>query len=147
MLMADSIDRLNQICDSLYKQFRAKGSIVGSEFQYLGMATKIDRAAQRVTANQRGYLTRILEKFDMARCNGRLNPMDSGIRLRKRKEDEPKADIDVYRQAVGCLLYAALGSRPDIAYAVGVLGRHSADPVAHAGGTTFVSISEAYDRL
>jgi hypothetical protein len=32
MLMADSIDRLNQICDSLYKRFRAKGSIVGSEF-------------------------------------------------------------------------------------------------------------------
>jgi hypothetical protein len=53
MLMADSIDRLNQICDSLYKRFRAKGSIVGSEFQYLGMAIKIDRAARRVTVNQR----------------------------------------------------------------------------------------------
>jgi hypothetical protein len=83
MLMADSIDRLNQICDSLYKRFRVRGSVVGSGFRYLGMATKIDRAARRVTANQRGYLTRILEKFDIAGCNGRLNPMDSGIRLRK----------------------------------------------------------------
>jgi hypothetical protein len=128
MLMADSIDRLNYICDSLYKRFRANGSVVGSEFQYLGMAIKIDRAARRVTVNQHGYLSLILEKFDMAGCNGRLNPMDSGIRLRTRKPDEPKADIEVYRQAIGCLLYAALGSRADIAYAVGVLGRYAADP-------------------
>jgi hypothetical protein len=92
------------------------------------MAIKIDRAARQVTVNQRGYLSRILEKFDMAGCNGRLNPMDSGLRLRKRKQDEPKADIEVYRQAIGCLLYAALGSRPDIAYAVGFLGRYAADP-------------------
>jgi hypothetical protein len=128
MLMADSIDRLNHIWDSFYKRFRAKGSVVGSEFQYLGMAIKVDRAARRVTVNQHGYLTRILEKFDMARCNGRLNAMDSGLRLRRRKQDEPKADIEVYRQAIGCLLYAALGSRPDIAYAVGVLGPYAADP-------------------
>jgi hypothetical protein len=83
--MADNINRLNQICDSLYKRFWAKGSIVGSEFRFLGMAIKIDRAVRRVTVNQHGYLSRILEKFDMAGCNGRLNPMDSGIRLRKRK--------------------------------------------------------------
>jgi hypothetical protein len=128
MLMADSIDRLNQICDPLYKRFRAKGSIVGSEFQFLGMAIKIDRTARRVTVNQRGYSSRILEKFDMSGCNGRLNPIDLGIRLRKRKQDQPNADIEVYRQAIGRLLYAALGSRPDIAYAVGVLGRYAADP-------------------
>jgi len=80
-----------------------------------------------VTVNQRGYLARMLEKFDMAGCNGRLNPMESS-RMCKRKADDSKADMDIYRQAIGCLLYAALGSRPDIAYAVGVLGRHSADP-------------------
>ncbi|GAA5906734.1 uncharacterized protein JCM6883_005672 [Sporobolomyces salmoneus] len=33
-----------------------------------------------------------------------------------------------YLQAVGSLMYAMLGTRPDIAHAVGVLGRHSANP-------------------
>ncbi|GAA5907143.1 Ty1/Copia family ribonuclease HI [Sporobolomyces salmoneus] len=32
-----------------------------------------------------------------------------------------------YLQAVGSLMYAMLGTRPDIAHAVGVLGRHSAN--------------------
>ena len=42
--------------------------------------------------------------------------------------DEAEADMDIYRQAIGCLPYAVLRARPDIAYAVGVLGRQSADP-------------------
>jgi hypothetical protein len=37
-------------------------------------------------------------------------------------------DKSVYRQAVGCLLYIALGSRPDIAYAATTLGRYSSNP-------------------
>jgi len=31
-------------------------------------------------------------------------------------------------EAIGCLLYAALGTRPDIVYTIGVLGRHASDP-------------------
>jgi hypothetical protein len=37
-------------------------------------------------------------------------------------------DKSLYRQAVGCLLYIALGSRPDIAYAATTLGRYSSNP-------------------
>ena len=43
-----------------------------------------------------------------------------------------------YRQAIGKLLYIAFGSRPDIAYGVGVLGRFVAKP----GEETELSNSE-----
>jgi hypothetical protein len=33
-----------------------------------------------------------------------------------------------YRTVVGSLMYAMLGTRPDLAYVVGVLGRYSATP-------------------
>ena len=33
-----------------------------------------------------------------------------------------------YRQLVGALMYLAVATRPDIAYAVGVLGRFSSNP-------------------
>ena len=36
-----------------------------------------------------------------------------------------------YSSVVGSLMYAMMGTRPDIAYAVGVLGRFSANPKRH----------------
>jgi hypothetical protein len=44
---------------------------------------------------------------------------------RKKDSGEPAVDIKVYRQGISTLLYAALGSPPDIDYAVGVLGRYT----------------------
>ena len=35
-----------------------------------------------------------------------------------------------YKQLIGALMYLAVATRPDIAYAVGVLARFSADPGA-----------------
>ena len=46
-------------------------------------------------------------------------------------KDEEAMDQNLYHQAVGCILYAALGSRPDFAYAIGVLGRFAGDPSVH----------------
>jgi hypothetical protein len=44
----------------------------------------------------------------------------------------PKIEIDghevLYTSVVGSLMYAMLGTRPDLAYTVGVLGRYSANP-------------------
>jgi hypothetical protein len=64
----------------------------------------------------------------MERSTRRKLPMESGVKLHARQEDEPAYDSDHYRQAIGSILYAALGSCPDISYAVGVLGRFAADP-------------------
>jgi hypothetical protein len=44
------------------------------------------------------------------------------------RSGSPYPDITEYQQAVGSILYAALGSRPDIAYAAGVLGRYNSAP-------------------
>jgi hypothetical protein len=54
--------------------------------------------------------------------------MQSNWRPHERKDDEEACDQALYRQAIGSLLYAALGSRPDIAYAVSILGRYAANP-------------------
>jgi hypothetical protein len=50
-----------------------------------------------------------------------------GLGAKGTGELEP-VDKSVYRQAVGSLLYIALGSRPDIAYAATTLGRYSSNP-------------------
>jgi hypothetical protein len=42
--------------------------------------------------------------------------------------DEQPFDTGMYQKAVGSILYAALGTRPDITYAISVLGRYAAQP-------------------
>lgn len=51
------------------------------------------------------------------------------------QEDSPKSNEEraemskiPYASAVGCLIYAMVATRPDIAYAVGVVSRYIANP-------------------
>jgi hypothetical protein len=90
------------------------------------MNIEVDREHRTITVDQSGYLSRIIDKFGMSHSNPCANPLEA--RPHKKTSEESPADIGEYRQAIGSLLYAALGSRPDIAYAVGVLGRYAANP-------------------
>jgi len=126
MIIAKTKEHLDQITDLLYNRFRAAGQVVRDKFQYLGMNIEIDRENRNLTIDQSGYLSRILDKFGMMDSNSCANPLEQ--RPRKKILEESEADIKIYRQAIGSLLYAALGSRPDIAYAVGLLGRYAANP-------------------
>jgi hypothetical protein len=49
-------------------------------------------------------------------------------RPRKATPEDDLAPTQLYQQMIGSLLYAAITSRPDISYAVGVLGRYASAP-------------------
>ena len=55
-------------------------------------------------------------------------PAQVGVKLRKRTESEESIDSTMYRSAIGCLLYLANCTRPDISYAVSYAARFSSDP-------------------
>jgi hypothetical protein len=67
----------------------------------------------------------VLNKFGVADCKPVLTPMEGT--LTKTKDDEIKPDSE-YMKLVGSLLYAALVTRPDIAFAVQSLGKHLQGP-------------------
>ena len=82
---------------------------------------------------QEHYVQRILERFNMQHCEGRSTPLPSGLKLNSsmcpNTDEEREAMAKVpYREAIGCLMYLMLSTRPDIAGAVQQLSRFGANP-------------------
>ena len=92
----------------------------------LGIHVKRDREAGRIELSQQRQIEDILERFGKADVRSISTPALANEHLHKL--DTPEIDVKSYQQAVGALMYPMLGTRPDLAYAVGILGRHAANP-------------------
>lgn len=80
-----------------------------------------------VLINQEAYAKKILERFGMANCNPVTTPIEKETFASGKAETEERVDFP-YREAVGALAYLMVGTRPDIAYAVGVASRKLESP-------------------
>ena len=67
----------------------------------------------------------------MEECNPVSTPMETAAKFMKRTDDDPPCNKQLYQQAVGCLTYASVTTRPDISSAVGILSQFMSDPSEH----------------
>ena len=104
---------------------------MGELHYLLGISMRVKDGT--VTLDQHQYLTKLLEKFGLQDAKEASTPLDPNVKLVKEDNYSTPVDPTCYQSLVGSLLYAAMATRPDIAHAVGVLGRFSASPnEAHA---------------
>ena len=101
----------------------------------LGMRITRDRKAGTLKIDQQAYIESILKQFGFAECRAELTPASTGklstpsTRTRTGpNETHGKISIENYSSAVGALMYAAGATRPDISFAVNMLGRDLAAP-------------------
>jgi hypothetical protein len=95
---------------------------------YLGIQVLRDRKNRTMTIHQTGYVNEVLAAMGI-RADDPLTydtPLPAGISLTK-NEGEPY-EIDIYRSAIGSLIYMSQWTRIDIAYAVSVLAAHMSNP-------------------
>ena len=94
----------------------------------LGIDIKRDRANRSVSIGQSAYVNTLLTRHGMAECNPSSTPMDSGTVLELiAAADGYKASITLirnYQSIIGGLMFAAICTRPDIAFAVSRLSRY-----------------------
>jgi hypothetical protein len=112
---------------------RFKMSDLGLVNFYLGMTVTRDRINRTLRLGQQAYLTKVLRDFGMEDCNPAVTPMDSnGSNLVPAPKDYTASqdEIKEYQRAIGSLMYAMLGSRPDIAFAVSMVSRFASNPTA-----------------
>uniref|UniRef100_A0AAV1TH40 Reverse transcriptase Ty1/copia-type domain-containing protein n=1 Tax=Peronospora matthiolae TaxID=2874970 RepID=A0AAV1TH40_9STRA len=100
---------------------------------FLGIEIERDESGETLSLRQSTFAKDILEKFEMPNSNSVRSPKDPGLKLAKAmceggsKHEETMANF-IYRNAVGCLMYLMMGTRPDLAAAVGVLSQFASDP-------------------
>jgi len=92
------------------------------------MTVTRDGSKRSIAIDQIGYINRVLDCFEMTDCRKRSTPMEIGYKPHAVQADKQPFDARTYQKAIGSILYAALGTRPDITYAISVLGRYAAQP-------------------
>jgi hypothetical protein len=115
---------IGQIKDRMKKRFRMHD--LGSVSFYLGMNIERNREHHTINIHQHSYIRTILAKFRMDESRPVATPM--AMKLHKRKPDEDACDPTINQSMIGSLMYAMTATRPDIAYAIGVLSRYNHDP-------------------
>nr|KAJ0218428.1 hypothetical protein LSAT_V11C300151400 [Lactuca sativa] len=68
-------------------------------------------------------------EFNFENCSPISSPIDTSLKLLPNK-GSPVSQLE-YSRDIGCLMYAMISTRPDIAYAVGRLSRYTSNPSSH----------------
>src|ERR1700728_3693331 len=96
--------------------------------QILGV-TIIPDGSDGFYLSQENYITTTVEEFGLQNASPLSLPVAGGDLGATFSDNSPLlSNQSLYRQIVGKVMYAMLATRPDIAYAVGFLGRHSHAP-------------------
>ena len=94
----------------------------------LGMAIERDRENGTLRINQYSYLQHVLNRFGMSDCKPVSTPMENEATFVKLTSTDKQVNLKEYQAVIGSLIYASIGTRPDISYAVGVLSQFMSNP-------------------
>ena len=131
LILANNVKTIDQIKEELSQKFEMTD--LGEAHYCLGIQIIRDRQKGIIEINQAKYIEDVLKRFGMENSKPVATPMQTGTKLSKSMSPVTKEEIDEmenvpYQSAIGSLMYAMLGTRPDIAYAVGALSQYSSKP-------------------
>jgi hypothetical protein len=106
---------------------------LGAAKKILGMRITRDRKNRKLTLSQGEYTEKVLESFRMQNAKPVSKPLAKHFKLTKEMCPKTQEEIEYmsrvpYSSAIGSLMYAMVCTRPDIAYAVGVVSRYMKNP-------------------
>jgi hypothetical protein len=100
---------------------------LGPARRFLGI--EIEKKKDGFCISQRTYIETILRRFGLLDAIPAKTPMDPQVDLTNTCCEDKPANRKEYLSIVGSLMYAAIGSRPDIAFSVTALSRYNVQPL------------------
>jgi len=128
VLAAPTGEQIDWIRIKLHEEFSMTD--LGELRTFLGLEIERNRTHRTLLLSQSRYIHKILGNSGMQACNPVSTPADPHIQLEKSSTEfeATSEEKKMYQSAVGSLMYAMLGSRPDIAYAVSRVSQYSTNP-------------------
>jgi hypothetical protein len=123
-MLCKSLKVINQDKEALKRSYQMTD--LGEISWILGIQITRDRDKGTIALSQEKFIEEILDRFKKSQVRPISTPALANEHLTKLST--PEIDAKSYQSAVGALMYPMLGTRPDLAYAVGALGRHAANP-------------------
>jgi hypothetical protein len=102
-------------------------SDMGALEYFLGIKVTRDRKLCTLQIDQSGYIYKMLDMFRMKDAKEKNTPLDTYAQLQRQSDDKAGNEHE-FRQIIGCLMYAMVATRPDIAAAVGILSQFCNGP-------------------
>jgi len=91
----------------------------------LGM--QVEQKVGKLYVHQKMYIEKLLELYGMKECNAVKTPMDIHTKF-ENCEESKKADVLVYQELLGRLMYLSVHTRPDLSFALSCLSQFNNDP-------------------
>ena len=131
LIVGKNVSKIDRLKEQLEKSFSMKD--IGAAKQILGIRIIRDRKEKKLWLSQEHYIKRVLRRFHMEKTKVVSTPLATHFKLSS-KQSPSNEDEKLYMQrvpyasAVGCLMYAVLCTRPDIAHVGGTISRFLSNP-------------------
>ncbi|SCV74572.1 BQ2448_7601 [Microbotryum intermedium] len=125
IMASPNLSKIERILTGLKRKYGIKR--LGPAEYILGIQLK-RKSDGSITISQEAYIKYVLKHFDMIECNPTSTPMVLNLKLELSLTKPTALEKTCYLQAIGSLLYASLGTRLDITYAVTYLAHFSLRP-------------------
>lgn len=131
LLAANDMGMLHDVKKYLSKNFEMKD--MGEASYVIGIEIFRDRSQGLLSLSQKGYINKILARYKMENCSAGIAPIQKGNKFSKMqcpKNELERKEMEriPYASVVGSLNYVQTCTRPDINFAVGMLGRYQSNP-------------------
>ncbi|KAG8489147.1 hypothetical protein CXB51_017180 [Gossypium anomalum] len=131
LIAAKDKGEIRKVKAQLSEEFEMKD--LGPAKKILGMEILRDRKVSKLYLSQKGYIEKVLCRFNMQSAKPVSTPLAAHFRLSSALSPQSDDEIEYmshvpYSSAVGSLMYAMVCSRPDLSYAVSAVSRYMANP-------------------
>ena len=134
LLVSPQMQFLQDVKEALSRKYSMKD--LGPVNTYLGIQVKRDLEGGWLEIGQEKYVRSLECRFSQELVSTRkvTTPLAPDVvsKIRKEtwsKDEREEVDPTAYRSLIGCLMYAATSTRPDLAYSVSFLAQASAQPL------------------
>ena len=101
---------------------------LGKIKEYLRIQVNYNRDLGFLAIDQGPYALKVVKRFGLEDCKSVRTPLPAGYAPIKNEGECTPQERSYYQQIIGSLLYLALGTRPDIIYAVILMSQFSSNP-------------------